>query len=195
MEIDVIHSYSSQLDVVNESSVGTNESNPHISLVDYASPSMMNLDPGTSKVDLIDSTILVTRDDPHHIHNLEPTISLSLAYPDLIDWSIQDQQPTLPSFQNDYEITCYLNVVETMTSSTSEPVMNMTESNIKCLSHKIKRNKKKNKYLDGENHFMVVSEPKKSKIKMYLRVKTSLRCTRMRCLVVCLSISRIDHQS
>ena len=140
MEVDVIHSYSSQHDVVDKSSVGTDESDPHVALVDYVSPSMMNLDPNTSKVDLIDSTLLITKDDSHHIHNPELTISLSLAHPDLIDWSIEDQQPTLPSFQNDYETACYLNAIEPITS-TSEPATHMTEADIKYLSHKIKRKK------------------------------------------------------
>ena len=98
MEIDVIHSYSSQPDIVDESSVGTDESNPHVTLVDHASYSMMNPNPDSPKVDLIDSTFLVTRDDSHHVQNLEPAIPLSLTHPDLIDWSIQDQQPILPSF-------------------------------------------------------------------------------------------------
>ena len=98
MEVDGTHAYSSQPDIVDESRVGTNESDPHIILVDYASPSTMNLDHGTSEDDLIDSTFLITRDKSHHIHNLEPTISLSLTHLDLIDWSIQDQQPTFPSF-------------------------------------------------------------------------------------------------
>ena len=76
MEVDVIHSYSSQPDIVNESSVGTDESNPHIALVDHGSTSMMNPNPSTSKFNLIYSTFLVTRDDSQSIHNLEPTISL-----------------------------------------------------------------------------------------------------------------------
>ena len=142
--------------------MGTNESNPHVVLVDHASPSMMNPDPDASEVDLIDSTFLVTRDDSHSINNLEPTISLSLAHPDLIDWSIQAQQPTFPSFQNDYEITCYLNAIEPITSSTSELATNMTEVDIKYLSHKRKR---KNKRSDGKNHIVAVSEPKKVKNK------------------------------
>ena len=90
MEVNVVHSYSSQLDVVDKSSVGTDESNPHIALVDHASTSMTNLNPNTSEVNLIDSTFLVTRDDSNSIYNLEPTISLSLTHLDLIDWSIQD---------------------------------------------------------------------------------------------------------
>ena len=48
-------------------------------------------------------------------------------------------------------------------SSTSEHNVNMTEANIKYLSHKIK--KKKNRRSDGENHIVVVSKPKKVKIK------------------------------
>ena len=123
--------------MVNKSSVGTDESSPHIALADHASTSMMNPNHDTSEVDLIDSTLLVTKYDSHSIYNLEPTISLSLAHLDLIDWSIWDQQPTLPSFQNDYEIACYLNAIKPVTSSTSEPAINMTKADIKYLSQKI----------------------------------------------------------
>ena len=93
VEVDVIHSCSSQPDVADESSVGTDKSNPHIALTNHASTSMANPDLDASEVNLIDSTFLFTRDDSHHIHNLEPTISLSLTYLDLIDWSIQYQHP------------------------------------------------------------------------------------------------------
>ena len=119
---------------------------------------MTNLDLGTSEVDLIDLTFLITRDDCHHIHNLESIISLSLTHLNLIDWSIQDQQPTFPSFQNDYEITCYLNAIEPIISSTYELATNMIEANIKYLSH---TRKIKNKRLDGENHIVAVFKPKK----------------------------------
>ena len=98
MEVDVIHSYSSYPDVVDESSIGTDEFGPHVALADHASTFMTNLDLDTSEVDLIDLTFLVTKDESHSINNLEPIISLSLTHLDLIDWSIQDQQPTLPSF-------------------------------------------------------------------------------------------------
>ena len=54
------------------------------------------------------------------------------------------------------------NAIEPVTSSTSEPVTNMIKVDIKYLSHKIKI---KNKRLDGENHIVVVSRPKKSKNK------------------------------
>ncbi|MCQ9191642.1 hypothetical protein, partial [Escherichia coli] len=63
---------------------------------------------------------------------------------------------------NDYDIAYYLNVVEPITSSTSEPTIHMTESNIKYLRHKIKR---KNKWSDGENHIVAMSGPRKSKNK------------------------------
>ena len=57
----------------------------------------------------------------------------------------------------------------------------MMESDIKYLSHKIKRKKK---WLDAKNHIAIVSEPKIVKIKTYLRVKTSPRRMKMRYLVV-----------
>ena len=48
-------------------------------------------------------------------------------------------------------------------SSTSEHSVNITETDIKYLNHKIK--KKKNRRSDAENHIVAVSEPKKVKIK------------------------------
>ena len=81
---------------------------------------------------------------------------------DLIDWSIQNQRPKLPSFQNDYEIACYLNVIQPMVSSTNELEINMTEMKIQYTSHKLKR-KMKNKHSNGENKFVVVSKPKNVK--------------------------------
>ena len=82
-------------------------------------------------------------------------------HPELIDWNSTTTNEVL-TFQNDYALACYLNVVEPVTSSTSEYNVNMTEANIKYLSHKIK---KKNRRSDGENHIVAVSEPKKVKIK------------------------------
>jgi hypothetical protein len=110
----------------------------------------------------IGSTSQVTRDDSFHINHIKTSPSLSLIYPELIDWSIQNQKPEIRSFQNDYEITCYLNAIEPVISSTSKPAVNMTKSDIKYLSQKIKR---KNKRSDGENHIVAVSNPQKSKNK------------------------------
>ena len=94
----------------------------------------------------------VTRDDSFHINHIETSTSLSLIHPDLIDWSLQNQRPEIWSFQNDYEITCYLNAIKPVTSSPKKLVVNMMESDIKYLNQKIKR---KNKQLDGENHTVV----------------------------------------
>ena len=69
------------------------------------------------------------------------------------------------TFQNDYEIACYLNAIELVVSSTSESIMSMSEPDIKYLSLKIKEKKKKNRCSDGENHYVVVSKPKKVKRK------------------------------
>ena len=138
MEVNVIHTYSAQPNIVDESCIGFDELNPHIALEDHIGPSMPNLDLDTFGAYSIGSTSLITQDDTYCINNLEPVISLSLAHPDLIDWSIQDQIPTLPSFHNDYEISFYLNIIEPMTSSTSAPETNIIESHIKYLSHKIK---------------------------------------------------------
>ena len=69
----------------------------------------------------------------------------------------------------------------------------MTKANIKYLSHKIKR---KNKRSDGKNHIVAVSEPKKVKNKDISKGGNLLEAPkdeRMRYLVVCLAISKIDH--
>ena len=55
-----------------------------------------------------------------------------------------------------------MNAIESITSSTNEPIVNITESDIKYLSYKIKR---KNKWLDGKNHTVAVSDPQNSKNK------------------------------
>ena len=87
---------------------------------------------------LKNSNSLITRDIIHS-HNLELVIDLSLVNPNLIDWSQHNHKPKLLMFQNDYEIACYLNAIEIVVSSTSEPATNMTELDIKSLSFKIKR--------------------------------------------------------
>lgn len=159
MDVDMIHTYSDQPNIVDESYIGSNDFNPHIALMDHIGPSMTNLDLDTFGAYPIESTSLVIRDDIPHINHLEPVVSLSLMHSDLIDWSTQDQRPILPSFQNDYEIAYYLNVIEPVNSSTNELATNMTESYIKYLSHKIKRKKQ---WSDGDNHIVVVSEPQNS---------------------------------
>ena len=124
-----------------------------------------NLDLGSLGSYLMDSNSLITR-DIIHINNLIPIIDLPLVHPDLVDWSQRNQEPELLTFQNDYEIACYLNVIKPVVSSTSEPTTSMTEPDIKYLSRKIKRKeKKKKKSSDGENHYLAVSKPKKVKNK------------------------------
>lgn len=49
-----------------------------------------------------------------------------------------------------------------MMSYTSEPIVNMKKEDIKYPNNKIKR---KNKQLDGKNHFVAIFEPKNSKNK------------------------------
>lgn len=123
-----------------------------------------NLDLGSLRSNLIDSNFLVTKDETIHIHNLELVIDLPLVHPDLIDWSQHYQGLDLLKFHNGYEIAYYLNAIEPVVTSTSELDTSMTESNIKHLSHKIKRKEKnKNKISNGENHYVVVSKPKKVK--------------------------------
>lgn len=107
--------------------------------MDHASPSRSIPDLDSFATFTTGSTLHVTRDDSFHIKNLEASTSLSLIHLDLIDWSVQHQRSKISSFQNDYEIACYLNAIKPVTSSTSEPTVNMIESDIKYLSHKIKR--------------------------------------------------------
>lgn len=160
--MDAIHTYAIQSNVVEYSSVGLDDFGSQPALVDQVGPSrsIPHLDSFTTF--FIGLTLHVTGDDSFRVNNLKASTSLSLIHPILIDWLIQHQRPKIPSFQNYYEIACYLNAIEPVTSSTSEPMVNMTESNIKYLSHKIKR---KNKWSDGENHFVAVSKPKESKNK------------------------------
>lgn len=61
-------------------------------------------------------------------------------------------------FQNNYDLTCYLHTVKLVMSSTSKHSVNITKSNIKYISHTIKR--KMNRHPDGENHIVAVSERK-----------------------------------
>ena len=88
MEVDVIHTYIAQPNIFDESSVGYDELDSCIALVAHTGPSMPNLDLDTFGAYSIGLTSLFTRDNTYHINNLEPVISLSLAHPDLIDWSV-----------------------------------------------------------------------------------------------------------
>ena len=107
--------------------------------------------------------------------------TLTIKYPELIDQTSTNPSHGVYTFPNDYALSCYLNVVEPMRTSISEPSISMTESDIKYLSQKNKSKKKKSS--EGENHFVAVSEPTKVKIKTYPKVKTFLRCLRMRYLM------------
>ena len=100
--------------------------------------------------------------DEYTVNAIEPVTTLSLTYPKLIDWNSNTTNEVL-TFQNDYALTCYLNIVEPVTSSTSEHSVNMTKSNIKYLSHKIK--KMKSRRFNGENQIVAVLKPKKVKTK------------------------------
>ncbi|WP_229775754.1 hypothetical protein, partial [Pseudomonas laurentiana] len=97
--------------------------------------------------------LLVHAFDDNTVNALEPATTLSLTHPELIDWNSTTTNEVL-TFQNDYALAFYLNVVEPVTSSTSEHSVNMTEADIKYLSHKIK--KKKNRRSDAENHIVAV---------------------------------------
>ena len=144
--MDVINAYTTQPNVVKWSSVGSDEfDSRHVSM-DHASPSRSIPELDSFVTFSIGSNSQVTRDDSFHVNHIETSSSLSLIHPDLIDWSLQNQRPEIRSFQNDYEIACYLNAIEPVTSSTSEPAVNMTESDI-------------------ENHIVAVSDPQKSKNK------------------------------
>lgn len=163
--VDVIHTYATKPNVVDKSSIGSNEFGSQYAFMDHTSPSRSISDLDSFATFTIGSPSHVTRDDCFHINNLKVSTSLLLVHPDLIDWSIQNERPEIQSFQNDYEIACYLNAIELVTSSTSELVVNMKEPNIKYLNHKIKR---KNEWSDLENHVVAMSELKKSKKKRHI---------------------------
>lgn len=91
--------------------------------------------------------------------------TLTIKYPELIDQTSTNLSHGIYTFPNDYALACYLYVVEPMRTSISELSVSMTESDIKYLSQKNKNKKKKKKSSEGENHFVVVSEPTKVKIK------------------------------
>ena len=86
MDIDIVHAYSSQLELVNKLCVGLEDLNSHVALVDDSSLVRMNPDLGSLGSYLMDSESSVTR-DIIHIHNLELVIDLPLVHPSLIDWS------------------------------------------------------------------------------------------------------------
>lgn len=63
---------------------------------------------------------------------------LTIQHLELIDWTSIDPSQDVHIFQSDYALACYLNVVEPMKTSISEPSISMTESDIKYLSQKNK---------------------------------------------------------
>lgn len=138
-DVDVVHIYSSQSELANESCVGLEVLSPHVALMDDSLLVRMNLYLGSLEGYLTDSESSVTSDNIIHIYSLELVIDLPLIHPDIIDWSQHYKKTKLLTFQNDYEIACYLNAIEPIVSSTNEPTTNMTEPDIKYLSHKIKR--------------------------------------------------------
>ena len=86
MDVDVVHTYSSQLELVNHSCVGLDNLNSHVTLVDDYSLVRKNLNFGSLGSYLTNSDSLVTR-YIIHIHNLELVINLPLVHLDLIFWS------------------------------------------------------------------------------------------------------------
>ena len=103
MDIDFVYTYSSQPDLVNDSCLGSDDLNSHVSLVDDSLLVRMNPNLGSLGSYLIDSNSSFTR-DIIHIHILEPVIDLPLVHLDLIYWSLCNQELDLLTFQNDYEI-------------------------------------------------------------------------------------------
>ena len=79
MDVDVVHTYSSQLEVANESHVGIEDLNSHVALVDDSLLVRMNPNLGTLGGYLMDPNSSVTRDIVH-IHNLELVINLPLVH-------------------------------------------------------------------------------------------------------------------
>lgn len=96
--VDVVHTYTNQTNVFDESFIGFDESNSQLSLVDHVDSLRSNSNLGIFKDFPIGPNSLVTIDDSFHINNMEPSTFLSLVHSNLIDWSIQNQRPELPSF-------------------------------------------------------------------------------------------------
>ena len=94
MDIDIVHTYSSQHDLFDDSCVGSDDLNSHVTLVDDSLLVRTNLNLGSLGSYLTDSNSLVTR-DIIHIHNLEPFIDLPLVHPNLIDWSQCNHKPEI----------------------------------------------------------------------------------------------------
>lgn len=94
--VDVIHVYATQANIVEESSLGSDEFGSKTTIVDHTDPSRSIFDLDAFGNFTIGSTSHVTRDDSFRINNLEASTSLSLIHPDLIDWSAQRSK--LPSF-------------------------------------------------------------------------------------------------
>ena len=97
MDIDIVHTYSSQPELVENSCVGSDDLNSHVTLVDDYSLIRMNPYLDSLGSYLIDSDSFVTR-DIIHIHNLEQVIDLPLVHYKLIDWSQCHQEPKILTF-------------------------------------------------------------------------------------------------
>lgn len=84
LEVDVVHTYVKQINIVDESLIGFDELGSQIALVDHVGAPRFNpmLDPFGYFLMEYDS--LVTRDNSFHINNLEASSFLSLIHPDLI---------------------------------------------------------------------------------------------------------------
>lgn len=156
-DIDQVHVYETQLKVGETSRVRSDEldldSVLESSVLRVSSPRNLNALVDEAAVGL---ELLIQAFNDYTVNAIEPATTLSLTYPELIDWNPNASSEVF-TFQNDYALACYLNIVEPVTSSTNEHSVNMTEADIKYLSHLIK--KKKNRRYDGENHLVVVLEP------------------------------------
>lgn len=85
--VDFIHAYSTQPNVVEESSLGSDNFGSQTTLlVDHNGPSRPIPDLGSFGTFPMGSTSHVTRDDSFHIKNLKSSTSLSLLHLDLINW-------------------------------------------------------------------------------------------------------------
>lgn len=86
--------------------------------------------------------MIIEPGDDNAVNSLELIESLSLVHPKLIDHTLKDQPIDIPTFANDYTLSCYLNAVEHMNSSTSEQSVNLTEPNVEYLSLKNQKKRK-----------------------------------------------------
>ena len=122
-DIDQVHVYEDQLKMREISRVMSNDSETTsvlMSLVDDVS-TLSDLNTPLDEISL-GLDLLVHAFDDYTMNAIKLVTTLSLTYFELIDWNSNATKEVL-TFQNNYALTCYLNVVEPVMSSTSERIL------------------------------------------------------------------------